>query len=496
MARLALTAKMGAIWIQPSGANNPTYFLDCKDMGDLAISEGAETLLQCFKADGSGWETVGSTVAPPDPVGFDITGLLFESLDWLERVECPFTIYVLQRQCGRADVFQNYVRGFVVSNVSRQSRTYANLVARDTDAESTLAAALQAYPPVLQVEELTVERKTTVSTDALYDVAFNVDARCLGGGCGDEMDQGERGMIAGNSAVGPAVASVLQTVNDGDTWTQIVAAAPLAAGEPANSIVRFDYGRDGERYLWGTAPAAGQGQVGYTDDNGATVTLVSVGGAAAGHGPLFWGGIHALDERHIWIAGGGGYIYFSEDGGETWAVQDAGVASGAADLWYVNFDETGVYGVATGAADLIVLTSDGGSSWAVAGGTTGSGDDLLCCARLDEERLWVGTDESGLWYSRDGGTTWTQRTGWPQSGLASGHVQDMAWVGDQVCFMSYQDAAPLGHIHYTFDGGYTWERLTTPTNSGLNGIFAVHERLAWCVGELQGGTGMILEIHG
>ena len=494
MARQALTAQYGAIWIQPSGANNPTYYLDCKDLGDLTISEGAKTLLQCFDASGVGWETVGSTVAPPDPVAFDITGLMYESMDWLEQVACPFTIYVLKRTCGRADIFGNYVRGFVISNVSRSQRTYSGLAARDTDVESTLAVALEAYPPVLQVEELEVIIKTTTATNPLNDIAFNVDIRCLGQGCGDELDAGQRGWIAGDSAVAPAFPDLLQTINDGDTWTQIADATPIGAGTLAGSVVRFPYGRTGERYIVGGNDVGPQGQVAYSDDNGATTTVVTIGGAATGEGPGFPGAMFALDQNHIWTVGSvGGEIYFSDDGGETWTQQEDGTLIGGVG-YAIHFESTGQYGMAVGAAGTIAVSSDGGASWAAATAVPAGGDDFLCVTVLDENRAWIGTDESGLYFTRDFAATWTQRTGWTDSGLATGHVQDMSWVGDQVCFMSYQTDVPVGHVHYTFDGGTSWERLTTPANNGLNGIFAIDETHAFAVGVLA-GAGFIVEVQ-
>ena len=495
----ALTAQYGAIWIQPSGPNNPVYYLDCKDMGDLSISDGARTLLQCFDASGVGWETVGSTVSPPDPVAFDITGLMFESLDWLENVECPFTIYVMKRTCGRADIFTNYVRGFVISNVHRASRTYSGLAARMTDAESTMAVALEAYPPVLQVQELEIISKTAPVGAALAfnDIALNLDRRCLGEGCGDELDPGEHGWIAGQAAAG--VAQVVQSINDGDTWTQIVAANILGAAVHATSVVRFPYGRTGERYIVGGNDAGPQGIIAYSDDNGATVSaVVNVGGAATAEGPGKGTAMFALDEKHIWIVGSVlGQINFSDDGGETWTQQmDATVMAAAGQA--IHFESTGQYGMATYAAGAIAVTSDGGASWAVAPAVPAGGDDFLCVTILDENRAWIGTDESNLFYTRDMAATWTQRTGWPGSGVATGHIQDMSWVGDQVCFLAYNTpAAIVGYVHYTFDGGTSWERLTNPgVNNGLNAIFALSETHAFAVGEPDAGPlGVILEIQ-
>ena len=500
MSRTALTAQYGAIWIQPSGANNPVYYLDCKDMGDLAISEGARTLLQCFDASGVGWETVGSTVAPPDPVAFDITGLMFESMDWLEQVDCPFTIYVLKRTCGRADIFSNYVRGFIISNVTRAQSTYSGLVARSTDVESTLAVALEAYPPVLQVEELEVISKTAPVGDILAynDIAFNVDRRCLGEGCGDELDPGQRGWIAGQAGAG--VAQVPQTTNDGDTWTQVAAVNILGATVHTTSVVRFPYGRTGERYIVGGNDAGPQGIIAYSDNNGGVISaIVNVGTATEAMGPGKGTAMFALDQNHIWIVGSVlGEISFSDDGGETWTEQmDATVIAGPGRA--IHFEPTGQYGMAVFAADAIAVTSDGGLSWAAATAVTGSGDGLQCVTVLDENRAWVGTDAAGagphgLYYTRDFAATWTQRTGWPGSGV--GAINDMSWIGDQVCFMAYDAAGPIGHVNYTFDGGTTWERLAGPVlTDGLNAIFAIDETHAFAVGEPDAGPlGVILEI--
>jgi photosystem II stability/assembly factor-like uncharacterized protein len=493
--RRALTAKMGAIWVQPSGANNPTYYLDCKDLGDLTETEGAETLLQCFDASGVGWEVVGSTVAPPDPIAFDITGLMFESLDWLEEVECPFTIYVLQRLCGRADNWSNYVRGFVIQQVSRQQKTYSGLVARDTDAASTLAASLQAYPPLIKVQQMEELKKTVPAgqTLAYNAIAMNTDLRCLGGGCGDEMDPGERGMAVGQAAAGQG--QVVETSDDGDTWTAGAAATVLGAAQHVTAVVRFPYGRTGARYIcMGNPGGGGQGIAAYSDDRGTTWSAtVNVGGAATDEAAEYGNALFALNERQIWCVGSTlGEVNFSEDGGETWTTQEDGVL--LASIGYcIHFERTGQYGFAGGQADAMMRTMDGGSSW-VAANATGGGGEILCCQVLDEDRVWVGTDDGTLWYSRDFGVTWTQRTGWPGSG--TGEVKSLAFWGDHIGYMAYNDGSNVGHVNYTFDGGYTWERLTGATlTAQLNHIVAIDESHAWAVGEPDAGPlGVIVEV--
>ena len=74
-------------------------------------------------------------------------------------------------------------------------------------------------------------------------------------------------------------------------------------------------------------------------------------------------------------------------------------------------------------------------------------------------------------------------------------MRGLAFHGDHAGFMAYDTAAPVGHINYTFDGGFSWERLTAVANNGLNFIFAIDERHAWAVGEPSAAPlGVILEI--
>ena len=487
----ALTSRDGAIFIQPDGPGGDVYFVDCKDLADLAFPEGGIELLRCFDPSGAGWKVVGTTQAPPDPITFSITGLMFKTKDWLEKVSCPFSMFILQRECGRPDNVGNYHRGFVLGNVTRTNRTYSNIVSREEEQGATFTVELMAEPPAYELEVLEIGRETTALTEGFNDVAFNVDERCFGD-CGETQDACEAGLVVGESAIGPALADIAETTDDGETWTPAVA-DPFVAGLSAMAVVRFYVGATTVRYLVGeTAPAGAQGNLSYTDDNGATWTNVTIGGAAAGHGPTYGGGLFALDEHNIWLASAAGYIYFSSDGGETWTIQDAGVVT-VTDYSQIKFDESGQYGMAVAPADVIAVTTDGGNTWAAAGGNTGTGDDLLTVDVIDNNRAWVGTDEGNLYYTRDGGATWTQETGWPGSGV--GDVRALKFVSELVGWMVYNTAAPVGHVQYTFDGGRHWTRIPTPANSGLNAISACNHTHAFAVGLANAGTGVILKVQ-
>lgn len=480
--------KNGALWIQPDGPNTEPHYLGCHDLGDLAVPEGGMELLRCFRPDGSGWDVVGSTESPPDPVTLTVTSLLERERDWLERVRCRFAMYILHRDCGQADIFGNYVRGEIVARCRRASRTYAGLVNREEDTSSTLETELEAEPPLLDIDQLKVDRIATTEVNALNAVDANLDSRCYGE-CGETLDPGDKVVIGADSAVGPATANILFSSDQGVTFAA-GAADPFAAGLHAMAVVRFPMGRSTVRILAvQDAPAGGQGHVAYSDDDGATWTVVNLGGAAAGHGVKTGRGLFALDSRHIWLASAVGYIYFSGDGGETWTAQEAGVvtAGNYAAIWFA--DE--LNGIAGAPADVIAVTDDGGATWAAAT-ATGGGGDILTVVALDGNRFWIGDDDGKLWFTSDGGATWTQRTGW--AGSATGDVVSLYFVNEYQGFMLHNSAAPVGTILRTINGGYDWEALTTPANSGLNHIVAPTGSLAYAVGEANGGTGVILKV--
>jgi photosystem II stability/assembly factor-like uncharacterized protein len=474
----ALTSRNGALWVQPDGPNTEPQFLGCHELGDLSEAEGGVELIRCFRPDGTGWDVVGDKVTPPDPVSATISSLLFKERSWLEKVRCPFGIFVLQRDCGDAGVFNNYVRGEILTNVRRTSRKFAGLVSREEDVESTLDVELTAWPPLLDVDELLVDLVTSaLLTAPLNDVVANTDERCVGD-CGMTLDKGELAYLAGDT-VGAVKAIPFRSADFGVTWAAMVEPFGALATDDIKAATRFATGRTTYRLLLGKANLVGaQGMVAYSDDNGATWTVVNIGGAAAGHGCSNYQTLWALDSRHVWLASALGYIYFSDDGGETWTVQEPGALCVTAYAGIHFCDE--LYGIAVTLAGVNAWTDDGGTTWALKT-ATGAGD-LLCCHRIDKNRAWAGDDDGKLWFTTDGGTTWTQRTGWTGSG--AGTVRSVRFANEYQGFMAHNTAGLLGTILHTIDGGFNWEALTTPANLGLNGMVVVAPDRAYVAGNI------------
>ncbi len=479
----------GAVWVQPGGPNTALHFLGCYDVDDIESPQGEPGYIYCRQPDRS-LKTIGETIAPPEPVTTTLTGLTYRQRDWLEKMGCKGGVYITHSNCGRLDNFGNFQRAYILEEVRKTGWTISNAAHHMEDAQTTQAFAISARPPLRAAVELSADRVSTTEAQAANDIAGNVELRCLGD-CGEQIDPGEKLVIAVDSAAGPATANFLYSNNGLTTSPSAAAADPLAsvAGRSIMACRRIDYGRATVRWLAaGLATAGAQGYLAYSDDGGASWTSVAIGGAAAGHGATYGGGLMALDERHLWLASAAGYIYFSEDGGASWTAVEAG-AIAAGDYTQVHFADEN-YGMAVGAAGVVAKSTDGGLTWQAA--TVISGTPALTCVHvIDRNRAWVGTATGRLYYTIDAGVTWTERT-FAASG--AGQVRDIDFIDEYIGFMVKNSAAPVGTVLRTINGGTTWESMTTPTNSGLNAVLAVDENLAYAVGETNGGTAVLLKI--
>ena len=475
----ALTTRQGSLWVQPGGPNSPVYFLGCHDLGDISEPAGSIELLRCMDKRG-GWRTVGSIQAPPDPVTTSIENMTFLARDWLEKLNCDFTLFAFHRAGGEPDIFANYARALILNKSRVTTLTNKQLVHHEEEQSSSQSRDIEAWPPVYRTGELTARRESTSETLALNDVVAYSPLDC------------EEGVVPGDKVIAGADSSsysgnVLQTLTAGAAWAAL-AADPFAAGKNVQSIVSCPISDTVTRFLAAqTATGGAQGKVAYSDDNGATWTTVNIGGAAAGHGAMDSGALFALDQGHIWLASAEGYIYFSSDGGATWTAQTNADLT-TEDFHAVAFaDENN--GMAVGTNDAVLFTSDGGTTWEEAE-ATGGGDTLTAVAPSGNF-WWVGSNAGELWYMRDEGDTWTQRR---FSGDAVGDVADIAFANDLVGYAVHNTAAPVGSILVTINGGYSWRAITTPANAGLNALTIADLNTLYAVGETEGGTAVIVKV--
>lgn len=182
--------------------------------------------------------------------------------------------------------------------------------------------------------------------------------------------------------------------------------------------------------------------------------------------------IFSLGSTFTWIAGAGGYIYFTTDptggvtpqtsGGVT--VQDLNAIHGV--------DELNL--VAVGNQNAVLVTDNGGASWSA---VTGPAPAVALNAVFMKSKLeWlVGSAGGVLYYTIDGGANWTTKA-FPGSG--AGQIRDIVFATPTDGFMAHDTTSPRGRILRTIDGGYSWYTLpestgfTFPANDRINALAA------------------------
>lgn len=485
MGEPSLNSLAGATFAQLDGPNTqPVYLGDCIDLDDLEAPKGEIELTRCYSRGAGDFRVTGQKKSPPDPITTTITELTYEHASLLEEASinnCPIPFYITLASCGRSDVITNYERGFAMYPAEITSDTYSALVTREEAADTMHAVPIQAWPPLMRFWPPAIGQQTIAEQEAANDIHFCNDPSC-GGACGPATRICTTGIVVPDSAVAPALATPYLTADGGVTWTA-AATDPFGAGFHTISGKCFPFGRNAVRYLVanGTTQAGNPAEVAYSDDGGATWTAVNAGATNA----LFFQrgtSLFVIDQYHIWGCTDSGGIHFSSDGGVTWTTQGAGVV--ATTLNAIRFLDANI-GLCVGATNTILKTVDGGAAWTALTGPAGQAAvNILCCELTTEYRYFIGYDDGTLWYTEDGGTTWAQRTTFAESGL--GAVNDIKFVNELFGAMVVDNAGPVGSIHRTFDGGYTWEQIANPSapaNTGLNAVFMCNENLIFAAGE-------------
>jgi len=209
----------------------------------------------------------------------------------------------------------------------------------------------------------------------------------------------------------------------------------------------------------------------------------------------------------IWIVGNGGYIWYSEDRGDSWTEILPATTGVAVELWDIHSppeDSSVVYAV--GDSNTVIFSTDSGASWADITGPA-DGTEALYAVDVDSQyKLFIGgqidASEECLWVSEDGGTNWTALT-FTGSTLADGEVRRFRQCArasrqHKVFIHGANNASTRRYgpgtsfrMFRTLNGGGSFERQDLVTNNGLNGLSVVDINHAWACGEVVGGFGEI-----
>ena len=487
----AMTAKQGSLFIQFTLGKKPEY-VGCVDVDTLTEPGGDVTPIMCRDSSGvlvSRGEVEGTPGSPTTTV----TGLVFPEQSVLDRIgACRVHLYFMQDTCGKLGMFQAYARGRIMNYARSTEIAEENIIMREAGDQTTMAIAFSGRIPILRVRPLAVYRQDIAETKDMTFVSFCNDARCAGD-CGAAQDAGEEG-FAGSDSGGLSVgleADIWKTIDAGNIWAS-PSGSPFLPSFNINAGVCFQIDRDTTRWLVFSETDAGAPlSAAYSDNLGVAWTSVVIG-STNGEEVKKAQGVVAFDASHIWIATSSGNIYFSDDGGKNWTDQNALAASGGASMNAIDFSDYS-NGFAVGNGGAIIRTTDG-ETWAATPCVDPSGgDDLTAVNAFTGYRVEVGTDTGELYQSWDAGANWDTKTYTGQ--VATDVIQDIAFANENCGFMIVN---PVGgasaHVHKSVDGGHSWERLTTPTNTGLNDIAVINCNYAYAVGNAQGGTGVVLKV--
>ena len=182
-----------------------------------------------------------------------------------------------------------------------------------------------------------------------------------------------------------------------------------------------------------------------TDDGGASWQQRS-------SGPFRYGGRTALfflDTDNGWVAGWGGSLARTRDGGETWERLEVPTTAGLETLYFVDQN----HGWAAGLQGAILRTRDGGATWEKAN------TPRIHCRVTDIEvrfpLIWAVDDCEGVYFSADGGETWQARNtrfdGWFRA--VAFWDEQTVWVGGA------RGGGDWPVILETRDGGRSWREV-------------------------------------
>lgn len=235
--------------------------------------------------------------------------------------------------------------------------------------------------------------------------------------------------------------------------------------------------------------------------------------------------VYFADSKRGWIAGDGGFVSFTKDGGETWRTQKVDTADPINDIFFRSKEDGYLL-----SGSRIFVTEDGGESWSEArrfAGTDFDGQTELYSVRFaNKKKGWVVGSisrrnqivDSLVLHTEDGGVSWLRQRvpvkeelihldftsderGWVVGAAGTIlHTTDSGktWTSQNsgvratLYNVDFRDnekgwaVGERGHILRTGDGGETWDVVNAPVSSTLLSVKFISSEDGWVVG--RGGA--------
>lgn len=479
-----------ALFAQPRGPNTETRYLGCHTLASATRPRGNNTLNYCPHPTQPRQYVVSSkTKAPPGLVTFTVETKMRRLMDYLEELKCPIPLIANVTSCSPKNLFSNWDRSFIFQNADVVQETLNNLVSGGADNNEVMQAFDMEADDIIRVVPLRVTRDSSIAETVALNNLFACDVDMCPGVCGAANERCDTFYAVADAVVGSASAKGSLWINSDGVWTA-AASDPFDTGDHIIAGACFQLSRTTRRILVfrGSTDAGAPAEAAYTDDNGATWTRVNIG-SDNGEYVISPKALAVVDQNNIWVGTDSGRIYFSNNGGSSWSVQEDQGIHASAWNWVSALDDRTLF--AGGAGDVIAVSIDGGEVWSQTN-ATGEGGDIISGGIIDANTFWVGTDDGELFYTSDAGVNWGKRD---FEGAGSGRIDDMVFNNNMVGFMSHRNGSNQSTFFQTRNGGWTWEQIVTPTNSGLNSILVCGNNRVWAVGEANGGRPVVYKLQ-
>jgi photosystem II stability/assembly factor-like uncharacterized protein len=224
----------------------------------------------------------------------------------------------------------------------------------------------------------------------------------------------------------------------------------------------------------------------------AAVLLAACAGAARAQGEGWSGGrqglqgkdlnaVYFLDSKRGWVAGDGGVVMRTRDGGRTWTRQTVETKESFNDVYFRNEEDGYLL-----AASQIFTTEDGGETWSPSARfyaeTFGAEPELYSVRFTSKRRGWIvgslsrgeNVTDSLVLSTDNGGASW-QRQRVP----VRDELIHLDFDGDKRGWV----VGSGGRILHTRDGGETWAVQDSNTTAALYHVEFQGDERGWAVGE-------------
>jgi photosystem II stability/assembly factor-like uncharacterized protein len=192
--------------------------------------------------------------------------------------------------------------------------------------------------------------------------------------------------------------------------------------------------------------------------------------------------VYFADSKRGWVAGDGGFVSRTTDGGLTWTPQSVETKDAVNDIYFRNKDNGYLL-----AGNSIFQTEDSGQTWReirryFASDFGGALPELYSVRFSGKKRGWVVGSisnedvvvDSLVIYTDDGGKSWQRQRVPTKQELIHVDFADekRGWI-----------VGVGGTILHTEDGGETWSEQLSNTKATLYHVDFRNERIGWAVGE-------------